>query len=105
MSETADLNDSTESLFTVFRGRLFQFRIVRGKNDCCLSCKRVSGIWYESEYMFQENLNGSRSMSVLGIVTSSCKILYNMTRCAADPRSARLCQFKCSIMLLTLEVL
>ena len=28
MTETADLNDSTESLFTVFRGRLFQFRIV-----------------------------------------------------------------------------
>ena len=40
MSETADLNDSTESLFTVFRGRLFQFRIVRGKKDCCLSCNR-----------------------------------------------------------------
>ena len=41
MSETADLNDSTESLFTVFMGRLFQFRIVREKKDCCLSCKRV----------------------------------------------------------------
>jgi hypothetical protein len=37
MTETADLNDSTESLFTVFRGRLFQFRIVHGKKDCCLS--------------------------------------------------------------------
>ena len=33
------MNDSTESLFTVFKGRLFQFRIVRGKKDCCLSCK------------------------------------------------------------------
>ena len=44
MTETADLNDSTESLFTVFRGRLFQFRIVRGKNDYCLSCMRVDGI-------------------------------------------------------------
>jgi hypothetical protein len=41
MSETADLNDSTESLFTVFRGRLFQFRIVCRKKDCCLSCKHV----------------------------------------------------------------
>jgi len=75
MSETADLNDSTESLFTVFRGRLFQFRIVRGKNDCCLSCKRVGGIWYESECMLRENLNGGMSMSVFGIATSSCEIL------------------------------
>ena len=80
MSETADLNDSTESLFKVFRGRLFQFRIVCGKKDCCLSCKRVGGIWYESECIFLQNLNGDMSMSVLGIATSSCEILYNMTR-------------------------
>jgi len=33
MSETADLNDSTELLFTAFRGRLFQFRIVCIKKD------------------------------------------------------------------------
>ena len=105
MSETADLNDSTESLFTVFRGRLFQFRIVRGKNDCCLSCKHVGGIWYESECMFLENLNGSMSMSVFGIATSSCEILYNMTRHASDLRSARRHQFRCSIMLLMLDVL
>ena len=84
MSETADLNDSTESLFTVFKGRLFQFRIVHGKNDCSLSCKCVGGIWYESECMFRENFNGGMSMSVLGIATSSCEILYNMTRCASD---------------------
>ena len=77
---TAELNDSTESLFTVFRGRLFQFRIVCGKKDCCLSCKRVGGIWYESECIFLQNLNGDMSMSVLGIATSSCEILYNMTR-------------------------
>ena len=38
MTETTDLNDSTESLFTVFMWRLFQFRIVRGKNNCCLCC-------------------------------------------------------------------
>ena len=44
---------------SVFKGRLFQFRIVRGKNDCCLSCKRVGGIWYERECMFRENLTGS----------------------------------------------
>ena len=69
MSETADLNDSTESLFTVFRGRLFQFRIVRGNKDCCLSCKRVGGIWFESECMFRENLTGGMSMSVFGIAT------------------------------------
>ena len=94
MSETADLNDST-----VFRGRLF--RIVRGKNYCCLSCKRVGGIWYESECMFRESLNGGMSMSVFGIVTSSCEILYNMIRRASDLPSARLC----SIMLLTLELL
>jgi hypothetical protein len=99
MSETADLNDSTESLFIVFRGRLFQFCIVHGKNDCCLSCKRVGGIWYESEDMFRENLNGRMSMSVFGIATSSCEILYNMTRRASDLRSARLRQFRCSIML------
>ena len=71
MTETADLNDSTESLFTVFRGRLFQFRIVRGKKDYCLSCKRVDGIWYERECMFWENLTGGMSMSVFGIATSS----------------------------------
>ena len=94
MSETADLNDSTESLFTVFRGRLFQFRIVRGKNDCCLSCKRVGGIWYESECMFWDNLNGGMNVC-FGIATSSCEILYNMTRRASDLR-----QFRCSIMLL-----
>jgi hypothetical protein len=54
----------------VFKGTLFQFRIVRGENDCCLSCKRVGGIWYESECMFRENLNGGMSMSVLGIATT-----------------------------------
>jgi hypothetical protein len=70
MSETADLNDSIESLFTVFRGRLFQFRIVRGTNDC-LSCMRVDVI-YERECMFRENLTGGMSiMSVFGIATSS----------------------------------
>jgi hypothetical protein len=99
MSETADLIDSTYSLFTVYRGRLFQYRIVHGKNDCCLSCKRVGGIWYESECMFRENLNGGMSMFVFGIATSSCEILYNMTR------RDRLRQFRCSSMLLTLEVL
>jgi hypothetical protein len=52
MTAIADLNDSTELLFTValFRaGRLSQFRIVQGKNYCCPSCKRVRGIWYERE--------------------------------------------------------
>ena len=58
----------------MFRGRLFQFGIVRGKNDCCLSCKRVGGIWYESECMFRDNLTGGMSMSVFGIATSSCVI-------------------------------
>jgi hypothetical protein len=64
MTETADLNDSTESLFTVFRGKLFQFRIARGKNDCCPSDKRVDGIWYERECMFRENLTGGMIMFV-----------------------------------------
>ena len=106
MSETADLNDSTVSLFIVFRGRLFQFRIFRGKNDCCLSCKRVYGVWYESECMLRDNLNGGMSgMSVFGIANSSCEILYNMTRRASDVPSARLCQFRCYSMLLTLDVL
>ena len=105
MRETADLYDSTESFFTVFRERLFQFRIVCGKKDCCLSCKLVGGIWYENECMFRENLNGGMRMSFLGIATSSCEILYNMTRRAPHLRSARLRQFRCSIMLLTLEVL
>ena len=94
-----------QSHSSVFRGTLFQFRIVRGEKDCCLSCKRVGGIWYESECMFRENLNGGMSMSGLGITTSSCEILYNMTRRESDLRSARLRQFRCSIMLLTLEVL
>jgi hypothetical protein len=80
MTETADLNDSTESLFTVFRGRLFQFRIVRGKNNCCPSCKLVCGIWYERECMFRDNLTGGMSMSVFGIATNSCVILYSITR-------------------------
>jgi len=51
MTETANLNDSAESPFTVFRGRLFQLLIVRGKKDGCLSCKRVGGNWYERECM------------------------------------------------------
>ena len=105
MSETADLNDSTESLFTVLMGRQFQFRIVLGKNDCCLSCNRVGGIWYESECMFRESLNGGMSLSIFGIATSSCEILYIMTSRASVLRSARLRQFRCSSMLLTLEVL
>jgi hypothetical protein len=57
------------------------------------------------ECMFRENLNGGMSMSVFGIATSSCEILYNMTRRASDFRSAGLRQFICSIMLLTLELL
>ena len=66
MTETADSNDSTATLHSV-QGRLFQFRIVRGKNDYCLSCKRVDGIWYERECMFHENLTGGMSMSVFCI--------------------------------------
>ena len=73
MTETADLNDSTESLFTVFRGRLFQFGIVRGKNDCCLSCMRVDGIWYERNCMFRGNLTGGMSLSgFFFIATRDC---------------------------------
>ena len=71
MSETVDLNDPTVSLFTAFKGRLLQFCIVYGKKDCFLSCKRVGGIWYESECMFRENLNGGMSMYVFVIATSS----------------------------------
>jgi hypothetical protein len=55
--------------------------------------------------MFRDNLNGGMSLSVFGAATSSCEILYNMTRRASDLRSARLCQFRCSIMFLMLEVL
>ena len=44
MTETADLNDPTESLFTVFRGTVPVSLIVREKNDCCPSCMRVDGI-------------------------------------------------------------
>jgi hypothetical protein len=43
-------------------------------------------------------------MSVLGMASSSCEILYNMTRRASDLRSARVRHCRCSIMLLTLEV-
>jgi hypothetical protein len=64
---------------TVFRGRLFQFRIVRGKTDYCPIYKRVGGIWYERVQLFQENPTGGMIMSVFGIATSSCEILYNMT--------------------------
>ena len=55
--------------------------------------------------MFRENLTGGMSMSVFGMATSSCVILYSMTRRASVLRSARLRQFRCPIMLLTLEVL
>ena len=55
--------------------------------------------------MFQGNLTGGMSMSVFGIVTSACVILYSMTRRASVLRSARLCQFRCPIISLTLEVL
>ena len=76
------MTQQSPAFFTVFRERLFQFRIVCEKKDqyCCPSCKRVGGIWYESECMFQENLNGGMSMSVFRIATSSCEILYNKTR-------------------------
>jgi hypothetical protein len=72
------------SLFTAFKGRLLQFCIVYGKKDCFLSCKRVGGIWYESECMFRENLNGGMRRSVFGMAINSCEILYNMTRRASD---------------------
>lgn len=43
------------------------------------------------ECMFRENLIGGMSMSVFGIATSSCVILYySMTRHAPVLRSARL---------------
>ena len=70
MTETADLNDPTESLFTVFRGTVPVSLIIREKNDCCLSCMRVDGIWYERECMFRENLTGGMSMSVFGIANA-----------------------------------
>ena len=89
----------------MFRGRLFQFRIVRGKTDYCPIYKRVGGIWYERVQLFQENPTGGMIMSVFGIATSSCEILYNMTSRTSDLRSARLRQFRCSNMLLTLDVL
>ena len=57
------------------------------------------------ECMFQENLTGGMSMSVFGIDTSSCVIFYSMTRRASVLRSARVRQFRGSIMLLKLEVL
>ena len=41
------------------------------------------------ECMFRENLTGGMSMSVFGIATSSCAILYSITRCASVLRSAR----------------
>jgi hypothetical protein len=53
--------------------------------------------------MFRENLNGGMSMSVFGIATSSCEILYEIH--GADLPSSRNRQFRCPIMLLTLEVL
>ena len=89
MTETADLNDSTELLFAVFRGRLFQFRIVRGKKNCCPSCKRVDGNRYERECMLRKNLTGGMIMSVFGIATTSCVILYSMTRRASVLRFTR----------------
>ena len=52
--------------------------------------------------MFRENLTGGMSMSVFGIATSSCVILYSMTKRASVLQSARVCQFRCSIMLLML---
>ena len=45
--------------------------------------------------MFGENLTGGMSTSVFGIATSSCVILYSITRRASVLRSARLRQFRC----------
>ena len=55
--------------------------------------------------MFRENLTGGMSTSVFGIATSSCVILYSMTRRESVLRFASVRQFRCSIMLLTLVVL
>ena len=49
--------------------------------------------------MFRENLTGGMRISVFGIATSSCVILYSMTRRAFVLRSARVRQFRCFIML------
>jgi hypothetical protein len=51
--------------------------------------------------MFRENLTGGMSMSVFGITTSSCVILYSMTRRASFLQSARVRQFRCSIIHIT----
>ena len=48
--------------------------------------------------MFLENLTGGMSMSVFDIATSSCVILYSMTRRASVLPSAKLRQFRCPIM-------
>jgi hypothetical protein len=76
MTETVDLNDSTESLFT-FVSFVERKIAVRVANVCVGEC------------MFRENLTGGMSMSVFGIATSSCAILYSITRCASVLRSAR----------------
>ena len=64
----------------------------------------MDGNRYERECMLRENLTGGMIMSVFGIATTSCVILYSMTRRASVLRSAMLRQFRCPIMLLTLEM-
>ena len=74
-AETAALNDSTEPLITVLRGRWFQSLMVRGKKEFCLICVLHEGIWNESVCMLRESLRGGTSLSVFGIATFSLTIL------------------------------
>jgi hypothetical protein len=37
--------------------------------------------------MFRENITGGMSMSVFGMATSSCVILYSMTRRASESKN------------------
>ena len=51
ISETVDLNDSTLSLFTVFKGKLFCIaRIVRGKKDICNWQQQKMGLMKHGEH-------------------------------------------------------
>ena len=64
----------------------------------------MGGISYEKECMFRENPTGGMSTSsCLWIATSSCEILYSMTSRASVLRSAKLRQYRCPIVLLTIS--
>jgi hypothetical protein len=50
----------------------------------CKSCKRVGGIWYESECMFRENLNGGMLSRMSSLSGRMIEILLDTRKSNSD---------------------